>query len=94
MAAIEGQEHHAAGTRIRPTTPNGATMAAPDINALLDDLLRDPELQRRWELDPAEVAKGYSLTESQMSALLSGDVDALTAEGLAERHVQQMRVSW
>lgn len=69
-------------------------MTAPDINALLDDLLRDPGLQRRWEVDPAEVAKGYSLTESQMSALLSGDVDALTAEGLAERHVQQMRVSW
>lgn len=69
-------------------------MSLPDVNVLLDQLQRDLDLQRRWELDPAEVAKSYTLTESQLSALLSGDVDALMAEGLAERHVQQMRVSW
>ena len=57
-------------------------------------LLNDPEVQRDWELNPESVATRFSLTDSQMQAMLDGDVDALIAEGLAERHVQQMRVSW
>jgi hypothetical protein len=65
-----------------------------DVNDLLDDLLTDPELQRDWELNPETVASRYSLTSSQARALIDGDVDALIHEGLAERHVQQMRVSW
>jgi hypothetical protein len=69
-------------------------VSAPDINILLDRLYADPELQREWELDPASVASRYSLTPTQMASLIDGDVDALVAEGLAERHVQQMRVSW
>ncbi len=69
-------------------------MSKPDVNVLLDRLMRDAELQRRWELDPAGVAAEYELTESQLRSLVDGDVDALMAEGLAERHVQQMRVSW
>jgi hypothetical protein len=69
-------------------------VSKPDVNVLLDRLMRDAELQRRWELDPAGVAAEYELTESQLRSLVDGDVDALMAEGLAERHVQQMRVSW
>jgi hypothetical protein len=69
-------------------------MAGGDINDLLDDLLGDPELQREWELNPSEVATRYTLTESELHALMDGDIDALVAGGLAERHVQQMRVSW
>jgi hypothetical protein len=69
-------------------------MALPDINDLLDQLFRDPEFQREWELNPREVAKGFDLSESQLTALLDGDVDALISDGLAARHVQQMRVSW
>lgn len=65
-----------------------------DVNDLLDDLLNDPEVQRKWELNPEMVASQYSLTASQTRALVDGDVDALISEGLAERHVQQMRVSW
>jgi hypothetical protein len=69
-------------------------MALPDINDLLDQLFRDPDFQRQWELNPREVAKGFALSESQLTALLDGDVDALISDGLAARHVQQMRVSW
>lgn len=69
-------------------------MSKPDVNVLLDRLMRDAELRRRWELDPAGVAVEYDLTESQLRSLIDGDVEALMAEGLAERHVQQMRVSW
>ena len=69
-------------------------MAGPDVNDLLDDLMGNPELQREWELNPTVVATKYSLTDSQFEALRSGNVDALLSEGLAERHVQQMRVSW
>lgn len=69
-------------------------MSERDVNALLDDLTTDPELQRQWELNPDEVASRYTLTETQLAALVDGDVDALISEGLAERHVQQMRVSW
>ncbi|MGW1059898.1 hypothetical protein [Micromonospora rubida] len=69
-------------------------MSLPDIDVLLDRLFTDTKLQREWELNPTEVAKRYSLTDSQLTALLDGDVDALVSEGLAERHVQQMRVSW
>jgi len=69
-------------------------VSSADINVLLDQLQHDPELQRQWELDPEAVANNYLLTETQRSALLGGDVDALISEGLAERHVQQMRVSW
>jgi hypothetical protein len=69
-------------------------MALPDINDLLDRLFRDAEFQRQWELNPTEIAKGYALTERQLRSLLDGDVDALVGDGLAERHVQQMRVSW
>jgi hypothetical protein len=65
-----------------------------DVNVLLDKLSADSVLQREWELNPAAVAGRYSLTDTQRQALLDGDVDALLAEGLAERHVQQMRVSW
>jgi hypothetical protein len=65
-----------------------------DVNDLLDDLLNDPAVQREWELNPEMVASRYSLTTSQARALIDGDVDALISEGLAERHVQQMRVSW
>lgn len=65
-----------------------------DVNDLLDDLINDPALQREWELNPDTVASRYSLTTSQARALIDGDVDALIREGLAERHVQQMRVSW
>ena len=65
-----------------------------DVNDLLDDLLNDPAVQREWELNPEAVASRYSLTASQARALIDGDVDALISEGLAERHVQQMRVSW
>lgn len=69
-------------------------MSSPDVNTLLDQLQQDPELQRNWELDPAAVAEGYAITPSQLAALLDGDIDALIESGLAERHVQQMRVSW
>lgn len=69
-------------------------MVLPDINDLLDRLFRDPEFQRQWELNPSDVAKDFALSESQLTALLDGDVDTLIGEGLAERHVQQMRVSW
>ncbi|WP_436765483.1 hypothetical protein [Streptomyces sp. URMC 123] len=65
-----------------------------DVNALLDDLAGDAEIQREWELNPTEVARRYALTDTQRQALLDGDVEALIGEGLAERHVQQMRVSW
>jgi hypothetical protein len=66
----------------------------PDVNVLLDQLATDPEFQARWEVDPDSVLQEFDLTESQRAALASGDVDALIDEGLAERHVQQMRVSW
>jgi Aromatic-ring-opening dioxygenase LigAB, LigA subunit len=69
-------------------------MSSPDINDLLDALMGDVELQKRWELDPEQVAGDYALTPRQLAALLDGDIDALIGEGLAERHVQQMRVSW
>jgi hypothetical protein len=69
-------------------------MSKPDVNALLDALMSDQELQKRWELNPRQVAGDYDLTPRQLDALLDGDVDALISEGLAERHVQQMRVSW
>ncbi len=65
-----------------------------DVNDLLDALLNDPAVQREWELNPEIVAGRYSLTAAQTRALIDGDVDALISEGLAERHVQQMRVSW
>jgi hypothetical protein len=66
----------------------------PDVNALLDRLASDPDFQARWEVDPDAVAKEFDLTDAQREALLSGDVDSLVEQGLAERHVQQMRVSW
>jgi hypothetical protein len=69
-------------------------MSLRDINALLDDLYEDTQLQREWELNPAEVATRYALTDKQLALLLDGDVDSLIREGLAERHVQQIRVSW
>ncbi len=69
-------------------------MSTGDINNLLDDLLGNPELQREFELNPRAVAARYDLTESQVTSLVEGDVDALIREGLAERHVQEMRVSW
>jgi hypothetical protein len=69
-------------------------MSSLDVNALLDDLQRDAQLQREWELNPTEVARRYTLTEKQLALLLDGDVDGLIHEGLAERHVQEMRVSW
>lgn len=65
-----------------------------DVNDLLDDLLNDPAVQREWELNPETVSSRYSLTPSQTRALIDGDVDGLISEGLAERHVQLMRVSW
>ena len=64
------------------------------VNELLDALLSDPDVQRDWELNPEGVAERYDISDGQRRALLEGDVDALIAEGLAERHVQQMRVSW
>jgi hypothetical protein len=69
-------------------------MTLPDINVLLDDLFEDPELQREWALRPDQIALRYSLTDSQLKALIDGDVDALMHLGLSERHVQLMRVSW
>jgi hypothetical protein len=69
-------------------------MALRDINTLLDDLYDDTQLQREWELNPGEVAARYALTDKQLALLLDGDIDSLIREGLAERHVQQMRVSW
>jgi hypothetical protein len=69
-------------------------MTAPDINVLLDDLFENTDLQREWATNPEEVARRYSLTDAQRQALLDGDVDALMQQGLAERHVQLMRVSW
>jgi hypothetical protein len=65
-----------------------------DVNDLLDDLTSDPEMRKRWALEPEAVARDYNLTATQASALLVGDVDGLVAEGLADRHVQEMRVSW
>jgi hypothetical protein len=65
-----------------------------DVNTLLDQLATDPGFQARWEVDPDSVLQEFDVTDSQRAALLSGDVDSLIDEGLAERHVQQMRVSW
>lgn len=65
-----------------------------DVNDLLDDLTSDPEMRKHWALDPAAVARDYNLTATQTDALLTGDVDRLVVEGLADRHVQEMRVSW
>jgi len=64
------------------------------VDQLLDDLISDNEVQKRWALNPEEIAKEYSLTEEQKAAMIEGDVDALIAGGLAERHVQEMRVYW
>ena len=69
-------------------------MSLPDVNSLLDDLYSNVELQRDWELNPAAVAKRYDLTETQLKMLLDGDVEGLIKNGIAERHIQQMRVSW
>jgi hypothetical protein len=69
-------------------------MSAPDVNSLLDDLYTNVDLQRDWELNPTEVAKRYALTEQQLKMLLEGDVEGLIRNGIAERHIQQMRVSW
>lgn len=65
-----------------------------DVNDLLDDLASDIEVQRRWALEPETVAQEYRLTPNQAEALMTGDVDRLIGEGLADRHVQEMRVSW
>lgn len=64
------------------------------VDRLLDDLMEKSEMQKRWALNPEEVAEEYRLTATQKTAMIDGDVDALIAEGLAERHVQEMRVSW
>lgn len=66
----------------------------PDVNVLLDRLISDSELQVRWEVDPESVLDDFDLTAEQRRALVAGDVDFLIQAGLAERHVQQMRVSW
>lgn len=66
----------------------------PDVNALLDRLGSDPELQARWEVDPQSVLEQFDVTDTQREALLAGDVESLIEAGLAERHVQQIRVSW
>ncbi|WP_237388138.1 hypothetical protein [Xenorhabdus sp. Sc-CR9] len=65
-----------------------------DVNNLLDDLISKPEVQVRWENEPEEVMQEYQLTLAQYHALSEGNIDALINEGLADRHVQQMRVSW
>jgi len=44
------------------------------INDLLDTLLNDPEVQRQWELNSGLWQVQYSLTDSQMRALLDGNV--------------------
>lgn len=64
------------------------------IDLLLDALMSDPDVQKQWALNPGNVAAIYGLSESQVAALLAGDVESLIAEGLAERHVQEMRVGW
>jgi hypothetical protein len=69
-------------------------MSKLDINTLLDALMGDEELQKQWQLNPEQVAGHYDLTPRQLTAMLDGDIDTLISEGLAERHVQQMRVSW
>ncbi len=66
----------------------------PDVNALLDRLVSDPEFQSQWEVDPESVLGQFDVTDVQREALMTGDVDSLIEAGLAERHVQQMRVSW
>jgi hypothetical protein len=65
-----------------------------DVNVLFDRLVSDPELQARWEVDPETVLDEFDVTAAQRAALIAGDVDSLIEEGLAERHVQQMRVGW
>ncbi|MDC9597416.1 hypothetical protein [Xenorhabdus anantnagensis] len=65
-----------------------------DVNDLLDDLISKPEVQVRWENEPEQVMQEYQLTQAQYRALSEGNIDALINEGLADRHVQQMRVSW
>ncbi|MDC9621682.1 hypothetical protein KKI90_05115 [Xenorhabdus bovienii] len=65
-----------------------------DVNDLLDDLVSKPEVQARWEDVPEQVMQEYQLTPAQYRALSEGNIDALINEGLADRHVQQMRVSW
>ncbi|MBI6548501.1 hypothetical protein [Xenorhabdus lircayensis] len=65
-----------------------------DVNDLLDDLISKPEVQARWENEPEQVMQEYQLTSAQYCALSEGNIDALISEGLADRHVQQMRVSW
>ncbi|MCY4559410.1 MAG: hypothetical protein OXF79_24155 [Chloroflexi bacterium] len=70
------------------------TIENRDVNQLLDDLMSDTNIQEQWTLNPNRVAAEYNLTEAQTVALLSGNVDSLIAEGLAARHVQEMRVSW
>ncbi len=65
-----------------------------DVNVLLDDLIAKPEIQARWENEPDQLIQEYHLTPEQYRALTDGDIDALINQGLAERHIQQMRVSW
>ncbi|CAM4060900.1 hypothetical protein [Xenorhabdus thuongxuanensis] len=65
-----------------------------DVNELLDDLISKPEVQARWENEPEKVMQEYQLTPEQYHALSEGNIDALINEGLADRHIQQMRVSW
>lgn len=64
------------------------------IDRLLDDLISNTDVQKRWAMNPELLAKEYELTETQTAAMINGDVESLIAEGLTERHVQEMRVSW
>ena len=56
--------------------------------------MANTEVQKQWALNPKSVALEYGLTETQANAMIAGDIESLITEGLAERHIQEMRVSW
>jgi hypothetical protein len=57
-------------------------MSLYQVQKLLYQLNRDPEVRRRYEADADAVLGGYALTEEERTALRSGDIGLLYVMGV------------
>jgi hypothetical protein len=72
----------------------GTVAVKPGIGDLINGLLDDTSVKRRWQEDPVAVMAGYDLDDAERQALLQGDAEALVGTGASERLTRRLSVAW
>lgn len=76
------KQRSACGPLVIEASSHGARMSLYQVQKLIYQLNRDPELQQRFKVDLSAVASGYELTQEEERAIREPDIGLLYVMGV------------